>query len=277
MTYIPGHHGILVPDLRVRRYQRGFLNSGISFWKAPGGGGPSNPTAASIWAKIGAWYPMQDTSLTTGAKIADAFSGSYPLTIPSATPGLSSVPGLVNNAIQSAGTGYAVASTNPVPGNLTAICILCWFKTTATATSRYFWGTWNGAGIQLTSGSSSATAIRALLSAGGTQIITSSSGIWNDGAWHLAILQWQSGSKIELYLDDMTTPNAASSSAITDTLLTLGGNLSAFGQYGGSSYWAGVLEQGAMLKSPLTATERAYVYNDGAGVSFAQLRSDAGH
>lgn len=123
----------------------------------------TNADAASIWGKIGGWYPMQETSLAAGASIAQAYSGSSPLIV--SGTGLTSVSGIVNNAIQSAGSGYAsVASSNPMPAVLTEISLLCWFKTTITLTSRYFWGTWgSNIGIELTSGSSSASAIRALL------------------------------------------------------------------------------------------------------------------
>lgn len=75
----------------------------------------------------------------------------------------------------------------------------------------------------------------------------------------------------------MTTPNATSASAITDSIHGLGGNLTAFAQYGGSSFWTGAVEQAAILQAALTQSERAYIYNGGAGIPFTQLKAEAGH
>lgn len=230
-----------------------------------------NPNAITIWAKLIAYYPMQETTLSTGSHLVDTIGGKDLVIAGAGT--LSSAAGKVGNAITSVPNVYATATTFPTMST-SGISVFTWVKSTAAVASNYIFNNWNGAGFGFTAGSSNAAKIRFLLSAAGTQIVTTATS-YNDGAWHFLVANWSSGNPVSLYLDDMTIADA-SSGTVTGSLSS-SGNVTAFAQLGPASYWTGSLEQCAVLNAPLTLSERQYLYNGGLGISFTQLKTDSGH
>ncbi len=96
---------------------------------------------------------------------------------------------------------------------------------------------------------------------------------FTDGAWHLFIAQYeQSDKKARIYIDDTLRDTGA---AITNGPADRGATFE-MGTLAATFFWSGSLSKTGFWKKVLTSGERTWLYNSGAGRSYADIVAEAG-
>lgn len=239
--------------------------------------GRGNPTAISIYNKIVAWWERDEPSGTT---MTDAHSNALHGTYSGLTVNQTGLAANLNKAVTfPSGNNYAEVADNALLKPTGDLACMVWVKRNGTQGNfpKLIWkpgGTkvsgqanyllqqdnTNGGKVlfRITISGTNYDAVSASALADATvyQIIGNRAGtgiaVWVNGS--------QSGTN--------TCPSSAISTA-TDTLR--------FGYHGAAGdIWVGDEDQAAVFNDDLTSTEIAYLYNGGAGISYAALKADAG-
>lgn len=235
-----------------------------------GGGGP-DPDAVSIWSKLVSWYQENESTLSSGSTLTDAISG-YNLSVTKS--GASSVSGNSGPAISWSGGSYAPASTvytaqMPTTGDF---AYLIWVNTTASNASNdvIFGATYAGSGVAIAM--NNATTPTFYVSSTNTAV--DATNVINDGSWHLLIGQ-RHGGYIELSVDNGAVNQTAYAS--TNSITYSQSKVALSARSPGGDAWVGTSQHAMIFNAALTTSEINYLWNGGAGRSYAGLKADSGH
>jgi hypothetical protein len=232
-------------------------------------GVPTDPLATSILAKLSAWWEMDEAS---GTRL-DAVGTADLIEVGTVTTA-QGVRGVGDVAVAFAGAGGLRADDQAaisVPSGGGDHCLFGWAYISANSGTQYLAAKWN---------SSNAAAMEyavALVSGANVNGYNGGSGYVFAGvsapaaaAWHFYVL-WRDSAdgKVRLQIDSGTPAASAGTTNPSDT-----GNHLGFGQAGSSttSRMTGRLQRWGFIKGAiLTADERAYLYNSGAGRTYAEI------
>ena len=252
----------LILPRRVRQQQGGFIMTPYAY-------GGNDPTAASIRSKLGSWWEMNEASGTRYDSV-----GSNHLTVVGTVSTGTGVRGGGDVAAAFAGAGALTVnshdSLNVATTTLTH-CIFGWVyynnhtgtqaavaKWDASSNPALAYGIFNQSGMvyAYNGGSTYYSATAAAPSAGTWQFTV----LWRDPA----------DGKVRLQINDGTI----TASAVSSTPNPSNGHQLGFGQAGSSasSRLNGRVQRFGYIKGAfLSATERTWLYNGGAGRTYAEL------
>lgn len=234
-----------------------------------GGGGGGDPVAASIFSKLTSWWEMGEGSGTRNDS-----KGTNHLTVSGTVTTASGVRGGGDVAAAFAGSGGLYVDSNPtirvdVGGG--AHCMFGWVYLTSNSGSQFFFSKWDNA----TTWSIGAEYIGSLQGGsyyaqnGGSSYTNAGITAPAAGAWHFYVM-WRdpADGKVRLQLDNGAI-------AVSTGASNPGGNgiaLTFARDYASAYRMTGRLQRWGWIKGAiLTADERAYLYNSGAGHTFAEL------
>jgi hypothetical protein len=237
-----------------------------------------NPTALSIYNKIVAWWERNEPSGTTMTDAhSNALNGTYSgLTV--------NQTGLAANLDKSvtypAGNNYAEVADNALLKPTGDLSCMVWVKRNGTQGNfpKLMWkpGGTKASGqanylLQQDNFSNGGKVIFRVTISGANYDAMSTTALAN--ATPYFIVGNRAGITSYIYINGVqegtaTIPNSALSTA-TDTLR--------FGYHGSAGDpWVGSQDQAALFNDDLSSAEIAYLYNGGAGISYATLKAAAG-
>jgi hypothetical protein len=256
----------------LRSRQRGFILDPYRFGVA------ANPTALSIYNKIAGWWELDETSGTT---INDAHTNALHGTV--------TAPYTLNETPLSANTGAAIAlqastSNISIPDNAAlditgAVSVMQWVKRdgpqSGAAFPKLMWKT----GVNDVAGQGNyqlfyyrdTEEVWFRVTAGGSNSNVISPSMSNGTTYQY--IGVRNGTTLNLYRNGSLDATAAGPSGSLDTgtgPLVSGYHATSNDPFNG---WLG---QQAVFNGALDATEVAYLYNSGAGISYAALKTAAG-
>lgn len=241
------------------------------------GGVEIDPLAVSIYAKLTSWWEMDESS---GIR-ADS-KGSNPMSTTGTVSTATGLRGGADVAAAFAGTGALTANDSPelsVPAGGGDHCLFGWGYFNANTGTQMLAAKWNASGA--------ATLEYAIQQSGGTLYgqnggsgyRNAALAVGSAAAWHFYVL-WRDSTadadsgKVRLQMDDGSVALSPAASNPSDTAHQLG-----FAQAGSSASarLSGRLQRWGWIKGAiLTPEERSYLYNSGAGRTWAELAAAAG-
>jgi hypothetical protein len=239
-----------------------------------GGGAPVNPDAASIYAKLSAWWEMDEGS---GSRLDSV--GPNDLAVVSTVSTGTGVRGGGDVAAAFAGGGALVAADATeirVPSGGGDHCLFGWFYLNSNTSGQCFAAKWdqsNAPNMEYMVDISTGPNIRGINGGTGYTIATITPP--SAAAWHFVVL-WRDSADgfVRIQIDNGTPVATGSASNPSPGARSLG-----FGQFGSSTggRMTGRLQRWGYIKGAiLTADEKTYLYNSGNSVTFAELQAAAG-
>lgn len=244
---------------------------------ARGAAGGSNPTAAAIRAKLvpgsGAWWEMSEASGTR----SDSVGSNHAVAAGTGAGTANGVRGASDPAANFTGGGWLHVADNAaisVPAGGGDHCLFGWYYSPANATGMMAakWDASSSVAIEYAAQMSGGN-ILGLNGSAGSGYISASQAAPAAGAWHFMVV-WRDAADglVRMQADNGAINVSASVSSPADTLHSLG--FATAGGSVGTSLFTGRLQRWGYIKGAiLTPTERAYLYNGGSGVTWAELQA----
>lgn len=239
-------------------------------------GGSADPTALSIFNKLTSWWEMNEASGTRSDS-----KGTNHLAVGGTVSTATGVRGGADVAASFAAGGWlhAVDSASlSVPSGGGDHCLFGWFY--ITSGNGFFAGKWDASGPSAYEYGMQVSGGTVYGQNGGGGYVSATQASPGTGSWHFGILWRDSAAgtdagKVRLEIDNGTVNLSASASSPSDTINELGFATAAGS--GGSSLLTGRLQRWGWIKGNLlTPTERTWLYNSGAGRTWAELYAAAG-
>ena len=235
---------------------------------ASGGGGGGGPLAASILAKLTSWWEMDENS---GSRLDS--KGINNLTVNGTVSTATGVRGAGDVAAAFAGFGALTIASNTsiqVPSGGGDHCIFGWVYLTSNIGAEFFVAKTNASGSSSVEYAFSMQGEIYYAQNGGSSYYNASQSAPTAGTWNFVVM-WRDASdgKVRMQINDGAVNVSASSSNPSPNTYDL-----AFGRNGSSpsEYLTGRLQRWGWIKgATLTADERAWLYNSGAGRTYAEL------
>lgn len=239
--------------------------------------------AVSIWPKIIGWWERDETSGTTMLDShTNALHGTYNLILPSKIDEAPLATNIGRAVKYDSTTGsYTEVADNAhlkPTGNLS---VMLWAKRNGAQADTFPKLVWkpslNNAGGQanyMLSYVSSTNKLSWRVTVGGVNQTIEQSGSMADMTSYF-IVGNRAGSALDLYLNASLDNSAVIASGAADTST----QALRHGYYGFSALdkWNGWQDQTAIFNEVLTQAEIDYIYNGGAGVSYATMKADSGN
>lgn len=235
-------------------------------------------TALSIYNKVAAWWERDEES---GTVMIDAHTNALHGTYSGLTVGQDGLAANLGKAVAfPGGTAYAEVPDHSLIRPTGAVSCMVWASRASTGGGSFPKLMWKPAGsvslgqatylIYLDSGR---ITFRVTVSGGSSYNVGQSTAMPNNQPTF--IVGARNANMQRLYVNAVQV--ASASSIPTGALLTSTDPLR-FGYNGNTGFdpFAGAQDQAAVFNGELTASEVAYLYNGGAGRSYAQLKADAG-
>lgn len=237
-----------------------------------------DPTALSIYNKIIAWWERDEPSGTT---MTDAHSNALNGTYSGLTVNQTGLAANLNKAVTwPSGNNYAEVADNALLKPTGDLACMVWVKRNGTQGNfpKLLWkpGGTKASGqanylLQQDNFSNGGKVLFRVTISGSNYDAMSTTALANATVYFLVGNRAGTGTSIWVNAAQegtATVPSSAISTA-TDTLR--------FGYHGAAGdIWIGDEDQAAVFNDDLTAAEISYLYNSGAGISYATLKTNAG-
>ncbi len=239
-----------------------------------GGGGPTNPYAVSIWAKLVAWYEHSETSGTTMVDSHAGFDGTY------------NIPFALNQPALAAGLSpcvdFQATQSNGIVPHASALdlaatyAVMSWIQRTTDAQPTFSKILWkptslvDGRGTYYLSYEPGGTNIRFRFNSGSNYYDATGGTIAINTPYCIIGNKLTTGS--ELYVNNALVGSQASGGApdVASFNLIQGSSPSNDGMIG---YYGPT----ALFNSSLTTDEIDYLYSGGNGVNYSTLKTESGN
>lgn len=236
---------------------------------------PLDPDAVTIWPKINYWYEHSETS---GTVLVDSHTGGLNGTYSGAiTLNQSAIAaGLSPCASYTASTAVSLVPHNAALDLAATYSVMVWFRRNGAqaAFAKILWkptDLFNGKGTYFLGYANATGKLLARFDSGGVNFdINGATTIANLTAYQVIFTKNTTGS--QLFLNNVSDGTQASGGA-PDT----GVSALRQGESNGSDGLIGDYSATAGFNAPLTTSERAYLYNAGAGRNYATVKAQSGH
>jgi hypothetical protein len=241
-----------------------------------GGGGSGDPTAISILAKVVAWWELDETSGTTMVDShSNALNGTYSGLTLNQTALAANLTKCVTNP---SGNNYAEVADNALLKRTGDLSVMTWIKRNGAqaAFPKLVWkpGATKSSGhanYQIFYNNSTGKIIFRVNVSTTTYDSVSTTSVADATTYFIVGTREATSTKVwvnAIQEGSNTLPGSSSLATSTDSLR--------FGYHGfANDPWVGSQDQTAFFNAALTSTEISYLYNSGAGISYAALSSAA--